>query len=110
MDFHLVSGGGNHHDPADRVAGSVAVGASAGGVGVPRIPVRVLAVFHGLEPGKHDRLPRLTGLYRRRADSAGVHPHADQTPRTPSRQGHGDVRHDRYFRAFHRPDSGRLAD
>jgi DHA2 family multidrug resistance protein len=34
MDFHLLPGGGNHHDPADRLAGAAAVGAAPGGVGV----------------------------------------------------------------------------
>ena len=43
--------------------------------------VALPAVLHGLEPGKHDRLPRAAGLYRRRADSDGVHPDADQAAR-----------------------------
>jgi hypothetical protein len=68
------------------------------------------AVLDGLEPGEHDRLPRLARLHRRRADPAGVHPDPDQTSRTPPRQGHGHVRHDRHLRPVDRPDPGRLAD
>ena len=109
MDFHLVPGRGNHHDPADRVAGAVALGAAAGSVGVAGFSGFVAAVLDGLEPGKHDRVSCHAGFHRRRADPAGVHPDPDQTPRAPPRQRHGDVRHDRDVRPVHRPDTGRLA-
>lgn len=95
--------------PPHRLAGAVALGTAPGGVGVGGVPDRLADVFHGLEPGKHDRVPRPAGVYRRRADPASVHPDPDQAARAPPRQRHGDVCHDRHLRAVHRPDHRRLA-
>ncbi len=110
MDLHLLPGGGDHHDPDDRLAGAAALGTPPGGDDLGGLPGVLAALLVRLEPGKHDRVPRHAGFHRRRADSAGVHPGPGQVAGTPPSEGHGAVRHHRHLRALHRTDPGRLAD
>ncbi len=110
LDFHGLSHGRDHRDPAD---------------GLARLDLRVAALPRGQhrtvhrlldrlrafdEPSRDDPVPGRPGLHGRRSDPDRHHDRADPTAEIAAGGRHRVLRPHGHLRARHRPDGRWLAD